>query len=127
MLKSYYSIVLFILILSVSTVSCEWTKIEPINELPQNVSFNNDIIPIFNQSCNTSGCHGSGSIYPDLSESNAFNSLTGSDLINTSNPENSTLYIRMIDNQSPMPVSGILSKSVTDKIFVWIKEGANNN
>ncbi len=127
MFKKYFSLIISVILFSFFISSCEWTKIEPVSVMPENVSFATDIIPIFNQSCNTSGCHNSGGIHPDLSEANAFNSLNGSDLIDLSKPENSTLYKRMTDVQNPMPISGILPESATNKILVWIQEGANDN
>lgn len=127
MFKKYLSLIISVVLLNIFISSCEWTKIEPITVMPENVSFSNDIIPIFNQSCNTSGCHNSGGIHPDLSETGAFNSLDGSDLIDLNTPENSVLYIRMTDTKNPMPVSGILPESATNKILLWIQEGADNN
>ena len=127
MLKKYFSIIISIAMFSICLTSCEWKQIEPINTLPEDVSFSNDVIPIFTQSCNSVGCHNSGGISPDLSEGNAFSIITSGDMLNIDNPENSELYVRMIDVQSPMPLSGILSKSQTDKILVWITEGAQNN
>ena len=112
---------------SVGFFSCEYEEIEPVTELPENVSFQTDLIPIFNQSCNSVGCHNAGGISPDLSEGNAYTVLTTGDMLDLNNPENSILYKRMIDVQKPMPLSGILSKSQTNKVLVWIKEGALNN
>jgi hypothetical protein len=119
----------FIILFVVSTVfySCEYEQIEPVTELPENVSFQTDLIPIFNQSCNSVGCHDAGGISPDLSEGNAYADLTTGDMLDLNNPENSILYKRMIDVQKPMPIAGILSKSQTNKVLVWIKEGALNN
>ena len=119
----------FIILFAVSAVfySCEYEEIEPVTELPEDVSFQTDLIPIFNQSCNSVGCHNAGGIAPDLSEGNAYSDLTTGDMLDMTYAENSTLYKRMIDVQSPMPLSGILSKSQTNKVLVWIKEGALNN
>ena len=127
MLKKYFSIIITLTMFSIGLTSCEWSQIEPVDVLPENVSFGNDLIPIFTQSCNSVGCHNSGGISPDLSEENGFNDITSGNMLNIDNPENSELYIRMIDVQSPMPISGILSKTQTDKVLVWIIEGAQNN
>ncbi len=127
MLKKYFSIIITLTMFGIGLTSCEWSQIEPVDVLPENVSFGNDLIPIFTQSCNSVGCHNSGGISPDLSEENGFNDITSSNMLNIDNPENSELYIRMIDFQSPMPISGILSKTQTDKVLVWIIEGAQNN
>ncbi|MCK5537096.1 MAG: hypothetical protein KAI79_09725 [Bacteroidales bacterium] len=118
---------LIIFILSIGLYSCEYEKIEAPVGIIENVSFSNDIIPIFNQSCNAVGCHNAGGISPDLSVENAFTVLFTGDMLDLGTPENSELYKRMIDVQKPMPLSGILSKSQTDKVLVWIEEGANDN
>ena len=88
MLKKYFLIIISIAMLSVGLTSCEWKQIEPIDVLPENVSFSNDVIPIFTQSCNSVGCHNSGGISPDLSEENAFNVLTTGNMLNIDNPAN---------------------------------------
>lgn len=116
-----------LMLLTVIFSSCKYEQIELSVELPQNVSFQTELIPIFNQSCNTIGCHNANGIWPDLSEGNAFEAITTSGQLDLDTPENSKLYMRMIDMQSPMPLSGILSKTQTDKVLVWIREGANNN
>ena len=96
-------------------------------EITRTVSFAGDIIPIFNNSCNTSGCHSAGGKSPDLSASNAFTSLTNGNLLNTSNPQNSELYLWMTGKKgTPMPVSGI-NKDYNSLILAWIKQGAQNN
>ena len=107
--------------------SCEYEEMIPPSTLPENVSFKNDIIPLFNQSCNAIGCHNEGGISPDLSEANAYNDILDNNLVDFNNAENSILYMRMIDVLSPMPMSGILSETQTNKVLVWIREGAINN
>lgn len=39
------------------------------------ITFQNDIIPIFNANCSVTGCHISGGISPDLTSDSAYNSL----------------------------------------------------
>ncbi len=119
--------IFFILSICLCFTSCEWEQIEPVETMPENVSFQNDVMPIFNQSCNTTGCHNAGGIPPDLSAENAHNVLETGDMLNMATPENSTLYTRMIDLANPMPIAGILSESQTNIILVWITEGAKNN
>jgi hypothetical protein len=45
-------------------------------EVTEAVSLGKDIQPIFNNSCSLSGCHNSGGIKPNLSEGNAYNTLS---------------------------------------------------
>ena len=113
--------------LGIFLYSCEYEELEAPSNLPQNVSFKNDLIPILNQSCNVAGCHNVGGTSPDLSEANAYNTIINDDLLNLNTPEKSKLYKRMTDVQNPMPMSGILPQTQTDKFYVWIKEGAQNN
>jgi len=95
--------------------------------ITRDVSFASDILPIFNSSCNSSGCHNSGGKAPDLSSPNAYSSLSGSGYINTTEPVNSELYLWMTGKKGvPMPVSGI-NKDYNALILAWIKQGAQNN
>jgi hypothetical protein len=97
------------------------------SEITRTVSFSQDIIPIFNNSCNTSGCHSSGGQTPNLSQTNAFNSLITGNYIDKSDPENSIIYQKMTGKRgTPMPVSGV-NKNYAAIILAWIKQGANNN
>jgi hypothetical protein len=96
-------------------------------EITRPVSFAADILPIFNASCNGSGCHSSGGIAPDLSASNAIVSLTNGNYVNTAEAENSVLMLWMTGKQStPMPTSGI-NKDYNALVLAWIKQGAENN
>ena len=91
------------------------------------VSFSKDIIPIFNKSCNTSGCHSSGGQAPNLAETSALNALTVGNYFSKSAPESSIIYLKMTGKKgTPMPVSGV-NKDYAALILAWIKQGANNN
>ena len=96
-------------------------------EITRTVSYASDIIPIFNNSCNTSGCHSSGGKSPDLSAPNAFISLTNGGYMNTTDAESSGLYLWMTGKKgTPMPVSGV-NKDYNALVLAWIKQGAKNN
>lgn len=96
-------------------------------EITRPVSFSQDIMPIFNNSCSLSGCHASGGKAPDLSAANAFSSLTVGNYINSNSPENSTIYQWMTGKKTtPMPVGGI-NKDYNALVLAWIKQGAQNN
>ncbi len=96
-------------------------------EITRTVSFASDIISIFNSSCNTSGCHSSGGISPDLTVVNAYNSLRNGGFINTGDPQTSELYLWMTGKRgTPMPLSGA-NKNFNALVFAWIKQGAQNN
>ncbi len=96
-------------------------------EITRPVSFVSDIIPIFNSSCNTSGCHSAGSKSPDLTVTNAYTSLANGGFINTGEPQSSELYLWMTGKKgTPMPVSGT-NKDYNVLVLAWIKQGALNN
>ncbi len=96
-------------------------------EVTRTVSFSVDIIPIFNSSCNSSGCHNSGGIAPELTSINAFSTLTNGGYIDTGSPESSELYLWMTGERgTPMPPSGV-NKDYNSLVLAWIKQGAINN
>ncbi|HEX6334780.1 MAG TPA: hypothetical protein VFZ78_11175 [Flavisolibacter sp.] len=95
--------------------------------ITETVSFAGDIIPIFNNSCNVSGCHNAGGKAPDLSPANAYNSLVNGSYFNTSDPEASEIYLWMTGKRgTPMPLSGV-NRDYNAYILAWIKQGALNN
>ena len=120
---------LFLLVFGViiSLFSCEYEKLEFSDDLPQNVSLTEDVMPIFDRSCNMAGCHPANGIPPDLSPENAHTALTLGGMVDTLNPELSILYVRMIDTKDPMPPSGLLSNYEINVVLGWITEGAKDN
>lgn len=96
------------------------------NGPPQMVSFSGDLIPIFNKSCNSSGCHDAiPTKKPALSPDKAYNALMNGGYINLIVPSNSGLYLSVKDNS--MPIGGSLSSAEKQKILDWIRNGAPNN
>lgn len=94
-------------------------------ELPENVSFSNDVQPIFNINCVS--CHG-GTQVPNLTSSNSYNELINGNYVVPANATNSKLVNYLLGNgYSIMPPSGALKQSDIDKISQWINEGALNN
>ncbi|CAH0997168.1 hypothetical protein EMA8858_03305 [Emticicia aquatica] len=103
------------------------TVIAEVPEITRTVSFSQDITPIFNNSCSMSGCHNAGGQVPNLSTTNAFNSLIVGNYIDKNNATNSILYLKMTGKRGiPMPVSGV-NKDYNALIYAWIKQGASNN
>ena len=101
--------------------------LETSGEITRTVSFKNDILTIFNSSCNTAGCHISGGKSPDLSLTNAYTTLSNGGFLDINNPSESLLYLWMAGKKgTPMPVSGI-NKDYNALILAWIKQGAQNN
>ena len=96
-------------------------------EIPDTVSFANDIMPIFNASCNGSGCHLTGGIAPNLEVDQAYLNLALYGMINHEVPEESILYRRMISDNDPMPPEGKVSDSKLQIVLKWIEQGALEN
>jgi len=130
------TIKLFLLILAFNFQSCskDTGPIEDNNTAQQNVSFANDVQPVFTQNCTS--CHpNSGNL--DLSTGNSYNALvnvnasgyTGK-LVIPGDADNSILY-KKIDNSgafgSNMPLGSSLSASQINTIKQWILEGALDN
>lgn len=91
------------------------------------VSFSQDILPIFNRSCNSQACHGVGAIPPDLSPANAYNALRTGGYISVQNPVGSELYLWMRgDRALPMPLSGP-NATYNATVLAWLEQGALNN
>lgn len=125
--KSRFTIAATSLLLAVFVLlftGCEYDYVEPDNApITTKVSFSGDVMPIFNSSCNFSGCHSAGSVPPDLTPGGAYESLFANNMVDTENPSGSTLYTTMN--------SGSMKKySTPDKtkiILAWIEQGALNN
>lgn len=99
--------------------------VEP--EVTEQVSFSADIIPIFNASCNSAGCHNTGGPPPDLAPANAYSALINGGYIRVSAPEESELYRWMRGERGlPMPLSGP-NANYNATVLAWIRQGALNN
>lgn len=112
------------------------------------ISFSQQIQPIFTQSCALSGCHGSGNLQPpqkpmNLSAGQAYTNtvnvssaqLGSMDRIEPGQPDQSYLvhkiqgtHLQVGGSGVRMPASGnFLSQSQIDLIRNWISQGALNN
>ncbi|HCT71202.1 hypothetical protein SDC9_28190 [bioreactor metagenome] len=124
--RSLIYLATFLLIPAFSAIisSCEYEFVEPDRTpITTEVSFATDIVPIFNASCNFSGCHAAGAVPPDLSPAGAYNSLILLSQVNTSDPLNSVLY-------KSITTGSMKSFSNADQaklILAWIQQGAKNN
>lgn len=115
---------LFILLAGFLFCSCEYEWIQPETPpIPDTVSFSNDIMPIFNNGCNTNVCHGAGGTAPDLSEGNAYNALISGSYVDTETPEASILYTTM-KSGSMKPYTNPGDEEI---VLAWIQQGAENN
>ena len=109
----------------ISLSQCTFDQIPPGPvEVPDSVSFSLDVLPIFDANCNSSGCHNSGGIPPDLSPDGAWISLVYFDYVDTAAPDQSLLMKKISSG-------GSMEKFATDQdravILKWIETGAANN
>lgn len=102
---------------------------EPVPIDPELVFFQSSIVPIFEKSCNSTGCHNTGENFPDLTQENAYNQLVGGGYVNTTLPKSSSLYLRITGNSAGplMPPQGRMSPTDIELIVAWINKGALND
>ena len=107
-------------------ISCQYEFIVPEEVIiPETVSFSEDVIPIFNASCNVSGCHVAGHGVLDLSPANAYDDLFRKNLIDVNNPAQSPLYVKLTASGSTHQGRSTPQQQAT--ILEWINKGAQNN
>lgn len=116
-----------LLIISISIFSsCEYEFIEPeAVVIPDVISFRDDIIPVFNSSCNISGCHAAGFSILDLSPANAYQDLFRKNMIDTDVPDQSKLYLKLTDSRGTHKDRSTATEQAL--ILEWIAKGAQNN
>ncbi|MCX6258375.1 MAG: hypothetical protein NTW49_10840 [Bacteroidia bacterium] len=119
-MKKYRYLILFVFILPVIIVSCEYEFVQPIKvTLPNSVSYATDIAPIFDANC--TACH-NGSYKFDLHTANSYNNLKNGGYIT---PPDATcqLYVNVSTGHSGVELSA------ADKALIlkWLQDGALNN
>ena len=93
------------------------------NAPPQQVSFVNELKPLFASSCTDVGCHVSGSHHPYLTADVSYQEIVNGGFVNTAFPKLSILYIQIYGDMS----EHIPSQSNRQKVYDWIRNGAPNN
>ena len=108
--------------------ACKYDDILPPEPDPGiTISFSEDVVPIFNASCNGSSCHNGSGPSPDLRASVAYDNLWNAELLDTIEPVNSELYLWMTGAKGlTMPPQGTQPTDVAT-ILQWIDQGAKNN
>jgi len=93
------------------------------NAPPQQVSFKNELAPIFNASCTDVGCHVSGGHHPYMTSDVSYQEIVNGGFVNTAFPKQSILYIQIYGDM------GVHIPSLSDrqKVYDWIRNGAPNN
>ena len=126
-MKSHY---LYIAILFFGSLiilnGCYYDEVAPLDQLPENVSFKNDVAPILVTNCGSSGCHdATPSHEPALVGGEVYTTLLLDGYVKPLDPQNSSLLI-LIESGS-MPPSGPISSANQKIIEAWIAEGAEDN
>lgn len=95
----------------------------------QKISFNSQILPIIQGSCQFSGCH--GAVHPERFQLATYQDLMDEHLVVALKPHESKFYtsVTTISGEDKMPRDPY--PALTDKqikmIYVWIAQGAENN
>lgn len=133
MRKAFPTILLFGLLIQTCVNNSDETPTDPV--MPENVSYANEVQPIFNQSCGGSACHVGGiASGADLSTYSATMSSDGiqyGSLVVAGDADASALVDKIEPSPqfgSRMPLGGTpLGNEQILIIRTWIDEGAQNN
>ena len=96
---------------------------------PNNVSYDRQVQPLFNQACNFSGCHDGNSQQTDLNLTSHGGTVGIPGVVVPGKPESSRLVLRIQGSVGVrMPPQGNqLNDNQINGIRTWIAEGAKNN
>ena len=117
------------MIAGIAVSSCTYDFIKedttPISPDTQ-VSFSQQILPIFNNNNNCTSCHKPGGTSPDYTAANAYASIMSNSVVNTAAPASSPLYT------FPAPTTSThtwkkYTATQAQLILLWIQQGAKNN
>jgi hypothetical protein len=120
--------ILAIILITAGLWSCQWTTIKPVDYTPNpndtldTISFSAEIQPIFDSKC--VACHATQS--PRLTAGNSYDNLTTGGYIDTTDPENSVIYLKLKDEQHPSPSTTFTAAQLA-LLLQWITQGALNN
>ena len=101
--------------------------IDPDDPNTEQVSFLNDILPIFTNNNSCTSCHQAGGIAPDLSAGNAYSSINSAKYINSVTPEESLIYTEPDPANTDVHSHKKYSAAQAALILTWIKQGAQDN
>ena len=109
--------------------SCTYKFVEPESAIVNpmdTVSFNQQILPIFNDNSNCTSCHKAGATSPDLTGPNAFNEINSKNLVDVNNAEQSKIY-SYCEPSSTDHGWKKYTDSEAQLVLIWITQGALNN
>ena len=97
-------------------------------EVPS-VTFKNDILPIFAESCALAGCHVGGDAQGglDLSDYDSFSSGGNSGAAFVAGDGDGSLVVKRIDGGGMPPIGAPLTAEQIQFFIDWIDNGAENN
>ena len=93
------------------------------NAPPKQVSYINDIKPLFAAKCTDAGCHESGAYKPYLAADISYQQIVNGGYVNLLLPKQSRLYV-MINGEMQQYISSATDRQ---KVYDWIRNGAPNN
>jgi hypothetical protein len=93
------------------------------NAPPKQVSFNNELKPLFAASCTDAGCHVTGSHKPYLTADVSYQQIVNGGFVNLALPKQSILYKQIYGDMG----EHIPSAANKQKVYDWIRNGAPNN
>ena len=93
------------------------------NAPPQQVSFKNELAPLFAANCTDVGCHVSGGHHPYMTLNISYQEIVNGGFVNIALPKESILYKEIYGDM------GAHLPSINDrqKVYDWIRNGAPNN
>lgn len=97
--------------------------IDPEDPDAQQISFANEIVPIFTANCTS--CH-NGNQAPDLRAENAYAAINTSRYINTASPQESKIYA-YCSPETSTHMRKKYNSAQAALILAWIQQGAKNN
>lgn len=120
----YIKRISFLVLIIFIASSCEYEYFtpEPSNVDPDAiVSFNAQIVPIFEGKC--IACHDGGSVF-SLQTTQAYENIISKNLVNLDSPTESKIYTKPgVGNHSQITYTS----TEIDLLLFWIKQGADNN
>jgi hypothetical protein len=90
---------------------------------PKQVSFANELKPLFNTSCALAGCHVTGAHKPYLTVDISYTQIVNGGFVNLALPKESILYKNIYGEMAQY----IPSAKDKQKVYDWIRNGAPNN
>ena len=126
----FFSVTAVVSLIMAAVASCVHKPESTVPALPDTVSFQQDIIPLFSANCLGSGCHSGASpaAHLDLTADSAYAQLfRKKDVDTTVAAAQNFLYQTMNSTATPMPPSGRLSDYDVNLVLKWIQQGVRNN